>query len=111
MWSPEIAQQLRARGFDVEAVAERDDLRGRSDSLIFLTAQAEGRIVVTEDVPGFRRIASELWRSGESHSGLVFTSDNSFPRSDPRTLGRVVTALASLLERDQPLENLEHWLS
>jgi uncharacterized protein DUF5615 len=111
MWSPAIAEQLRARGYDVQAVAERDDLRTGSDFLIFISAQAESRVIVTENVPHFRPLALEVWRGGASHSGIIFTTDHAFPRGDPRTPGRVVTALATLLERDPGFENLEYWLS
>ncbi len=35
MWSPAIAAALRERGHDVVAVAERSDLRGKPDDVIF----------------------------------------------------------------------------
>src|SRR6266568_1895406 len=100
MWSPAIAVQLRARGYDVQAVAERNDLRAGSDALIFVSAQAEGRVIVTENVPHFRRLALEVWQGGASHTGVIFTSDRSFPRGDSRTPGRMVIALDWLLTSD-----------
>jgi hypothetical protein len=38
MWPPSIAVQLRRRGHDVEAVAERADLRGQADDAVFSVA-------------------------------------------------------------------------
>lgn len=55
MWTPDIAVQLRRRGHNVVAVAERPDLRGQPDALIFAAAQSEERAVVTENVADYRR--------------------------------------------------------
>jgi predicted nuclease of predicted toxin-antitoxin system len=43
MWSPEIARQLRSRGFDVVAVVERSDLRSASDDDVLAVARLEER--------------------------------------------------------------------
>ncbi len=42
MWPLAIAVELRRRGHDVTAVAERLDLRGQPDEVIFATARADG---------------------------------------------------------------------
>jgi hypothetical protein len=106
MWSPVIADQLRRRGYDVAAVAERTDLRSKSDDAIFAGALAEGRVVVTEDVAGFRPLADEEIASGRFHPGLVFASRRRFD-----TEGLMVRRLSSLLESDADLRNQERWLS
>ena len=106
MWSPVIAEQLRARGYDAVAVAERSDLRTESDATIFAAAVAEERLVVTEDVAGFRPLADIEIGAGGFHPGLVFASRRRF-----NTEGRLVRSLASLLESDADLRNREHWLS
>ena len=111
MWPPDSAIQLRRRGHDVVAVAERPDLRHQPDGVVFAAAQAEGRCIVTEDVGDYRPLGIAALREGESHPGLIFTTDRRFPRHDPRTAGRLVTALAELLSQDRELTNLEHWLS
>lgn len=111
MWPPAIALQLRRRGHDVVAVAERPDLRGQPDAVVFAAAQAEGQVIVTENVPDYRALAAYTLQQGRSHAGLIFTSNRRFPRHDPRTAGRLVTALDELLSRGPPVTDLEHWLS
>jgi len=111
MWPPVIAEQLRRRGFYVDAVAERPELRGQSDDVIFVRAQAEERALVTENVGDYRRIATYRSLGGSTHFGLIFTIDRRFPRSDSRTLGRMVTALDDVLSREADLTGREYWLS
>ena len=56
MFSPAIAAELRERGHDVIAVADRPDLRAKSDEEIFTWASAERRWLLTENVKDFRPI-------------------------------------------------------
>jgi predicted nuclease of predicted toxin-antitoxin system len=111
MWPAEIAAQLRRRQYDVVAVCERPDLRGQSDAVIFAAAQAEGRAIVTENAGDFRPLASFQVEHGSSHAGLILTSNHRFPRNDPRTIGRLVSALIGLLSDVGELVNAEHWLT
>lgn len=110
MWSAEVARQLRERGHDVVAVLERPDLQGQSDSTVFEIANYERRAVVTENAPDFHRLASKAVQSSAPHYGVVFTSIHRFPRSNPRTIGRLVRALGQLLHDDRDLTNQEWWL-
>ncbi len=111
MWPPEVAVQLRRRGHDVVAVAERPELRGQPDAVIFAAAQVEGRVIVTENVVDYRPLAAYEIQDGRSHVGLIFTSNRSFPRHDPRTVGRLVSTLDRLLSEGLESANLEYWLS
>lgn len=43
MWSPDIAEQLRRRGYDVIAVVEHQELREQPDAVLFAYARREGR--------------------------------------------------------------------
>ena len=45
--SPRIAELLRDRRHDVQAVVDRPDLAGRSDRVILEIAAAEDRAVIT----------------------------------------------------------------
>lgn len=110
MWSPVIAEQLRQRGHDIQAVTERPELRGQPDKVIFAAAQSEQRTIVTENVIDFRPLAVQALHEGRSHAGVIFPSNRSFPRGDPRTIAHLVTALDRLLADDPALENLEYWL-
>lgn len=94
-----VAEQLRARGHDVEAVVEAADLRSLPDEEIFAVAQSAHRSVATENVRDFVALAAELAAAGEGHHGLILLDARSYPRGSPRTIGRMVTALAALLEQ------------
>jgi hypothetical protein len=111
MWSPAIAAQLRQRGHDVESVAERMELRGQPDAAIFAIAQAEGRAIVTENVPDFRPLAAQSMRDGYVHTGLIFTSNHALPRGDAHLIGRAVITLEHVLTSDLAQDALEHWLT
>jgi hypothetical protein len=111
MWSAGLALQLRQRGHDVVAVAERPGLRGQPDAAIFAAAQAEGRAIVTENVVDYRPLATYALQRGGAHCGLVLTTNRRFPRHDLQTAGRLVNALDALLSTGLDLTNLEHWLA
>jgi len=106
--SSEIANLLRERGHDVEAVAEREDLVGRPDRVIFDVAVAEGRAVVTNNVKDFRPLAAECLTQGRTHPGLIL-----LPSTRARTRS-AVSALADAIEgvlTAQPdLTSSERWI-
>jgi predicted nuclease of predicted toxin-antitoxin system len=110
-WNPEIVRQLRRCGYDAVAVSERREFRTMSDALVFAAAQAEGRAIVTEDVRDDRLLATQTIVAGGAHHGLILTNNRRPPRHHPGTLGRVVEALAVLLEQDVDLTNREIWLT
>lgn len=101
MYPASVAEQLRSRGYDVVSVHDPDhrELEGAPDEDVFAAAVAEGRALVTENVPDFRLLEAEALARGESTPGLVFTTNRQFPRGDPGTIGRLVRALAALLAR------------
>lgn len=111
MWPPDIAEQLRRRGHDVVAIAERPDLRGQLDEVVFATAQREEYIIVTENVADYRPLGMAEMQQGRTHHGLIFTSNRQFPRHDARTLGRLVTALHELLSKNLDSLGSEYWLA
>jgi hypothetical protein len=107
--SPHIATLLRQRGFDIEAVADRPDLVGRSDLVIFAVACDEDRAVITNNVKDFRPLAAQWLAQGRVHAGLIL-----LPSSGTRTRA----ALAMLADRiaavlgDSPdgLASSERWI-
>ena len=109
MWPPAIASALRNRDHDVVAVAERPELRGRDDEMIFNEALMQGRVIVTENVVDYRPLAAAASRAARGSPGLIFTSDRAFPRASRRTFGRMVEALDTLLIVGNRIER-EHWL-
>jgi hypothetical protein len=101
MFSSSISSQLRARGHDVVAVTERPELRSLSDEDVFAAAQRERRVVVTENIPDFSRIASIADQAGQLHFGIFFVRHRQDPRGRKRTLGRLVKEMDELLS-DHP---------
>ena len=109
MWAPALAQELRDRGHEVVAVAERPDLRGMPDEAILEAAQAAGWVIVTENVVDNRPLAADAMRAGRTHPTLIFTSNRAYPRASRRTAGRLVAALDALLTSGIAIQH-EHWL-
>lgn len=109
---PEVANGLRERGYDVVAVAARDDLRGLSDADILGAAAAEGRAVVTENARDFVTLARRWVAEGVPHHGVIVTSPQRYPRR-PDARMTLVDDLAHLLE-ERPaaaaLRDLVIWL-
>ena len=110
MSSPAIAAELRALGHDVIAVADRPDLRSRSDEEIFAWASAEKRWLLTENVKDFRPIMLRALPAGARGCGLLFTSSRVFPRSRKNS-GSLIRALdARLTAGPPPPPVTESWL-
>jgi predicted nuclease of predicted toxin-antitoxin system len=108
--SPQIAALLRKVGYDVEAVADREDLVGRSDRIIFEVASREGRAVITNNIKDFRPLAAEWLAQGRVHAGLIL-----LPSARTRTRN-AVAAIADAIEtvlRDHPdgLTSSERWIN
>ena len=107
--SPQIAVLLRKAGYDVDAVADREDLVGRSDRFIFEVACGEGLAVVTNNIKDFRPLAAEWLAQGRVHAGLILLPST-------RTRSRnAIAAVAAAIEnglRDHPegLNGGERWI-
>lgn len=113
MFAPALAEQLRRRGHDAEAVTEHSGLISLPDPEQFARAQAAERAVVTENVPDFMALDAHYRLVGTGHFGLILTSNAAFPRGQQATLGALVIALDALLRRpdlaEGPVSHVE-WL-
>jgi Domain of unknown function (DUF5615) len=109
MYPPAIAEQLRDRRHDVEAVTERPELRALADADIVALAQREQRAVVTENIDD---IADGYDQRTQAHFGLVLVPPGSYPRGNPGTIGRMVTELDRLLSEhpDATAMSSRYWL-
>lgn len=107
MYPSLIARELRTRGHDVISVHESPG-SGTPDEDVLEYGRSEGRAVVTENVRDYRPLAEALLAAGESHAGLVFTTDKRWPRGDP---GALITDLDELVAStsEQP-RDAEIWL-
>lgn len=112
MFLPAIAADLRQLGHDViaVAVADRPDLRSKSDEEIFAWASAEKRWLLTENVKDFRPIMLRALSAGAPGCGLLFTSSRAFPRSR-KNPGSLIRALDAWLTAGPPAPPVtESWL-
>jgi predicted nuclease of predicted toxin-antitoxin system len=107
--SPRIAELLRNRGHDVQAVVDRPDLAGRNDRVILEIAMVEDRAVITNNVKDFRPLGAERLARGESHAGLIL-----LPANRMRTRGAVemlANAIEEILrEHADGLPATERWI-
>jgi hypothetical protein len=67
-------------------------LGGQDDEVILRAATGERRVVVTNDVRDYVALVEDFGLRGESHFGVLLTSDSAFPRSK-RGIGPLVGAL------------------
>lgn len=110
MFSPGIAADLRQLGHDVLSVAERPDLRSKSDEEIFAWASAQKRWLLTENVKDFRPILLQALQTGQPGMGILFTSSRTFPRSR-KNPGPLVRSLHTWLTAGAPAPPVtEAWL-
>lgn len=107
MYPRVIADRLRGRGHDVISVHDAPG-RGSPDAELLEFARQEGRAIVTENVRDYRPLAERAIEGGESHGGLVYTTDRRWPRHD---VGALIDALDRLLVEhpSQPVA-MEIWL-
>ena len=99
MFSPAIATELAARGIDCRAVVADPVLRALSDLEIFQAALAEGRVLVTNNVPDFESLRRAHEAAGNEVPGLIYTSDLTFPRTKAY-VSRLGAALAAAADRE-----------
>jgi hypothetical protein len=103
-----LAEQLRARGVDAVAVAERPELRSTRDDDLFDYAQAQGRAMVTYD-DDFLTLDNQYRAEGREHCGLVVLSARRFPPG-PGTVGAWVRSLEAFAKGKEPSGSFVHWL-
>jgi predicted nuclease of predicted toxin-antitoxin system len=113
MYMPAIAEQLRRRGHDATSARADPDREDLSDLDIFAIAQAEGRVIVTENIPDFLKIEAAYRDQGQDHVGLILTTNHGYTRTRPSHIGRLVTALDAWLKDhpgDEPPASMIWWL-
>ncbi len=111
-YSSKIAEELRAREYDVYAVSERPELRTLSDRELWLHVQSEQRALLTENVADFMPFVHEAAAAGEDHWGMIFSSSRSMPRG-AGTIGLFAERLDELLTKNRnedDFRNGVHWL-
>ena len=92
MYPPGLADALRARGHDADAVASRSELLGRTDAALLAAATGERRALVTENVGDFVDLARILGERRQRHAGIILVNARRFPRSADRR-GPLIVAI------------------
>jgi len=96
MFSDVIAQQLRAKAYDVVSVVAHPALVGLPDDQILAYATTEGRALVTANIKDFMPLDSRYRAAGQAHPGLILVSTKTFPQDRGFTTA-VTSALEALL--------------
>jgi len=109
MISSVIAEQLRERDRDVEAISEHADLRGVADPDLFAYAQAAERALVTYNRDDFLELDRRFRSQGREHHGIVILSPKRFPQG-AASIGPLVASLEQLIATGAPYESFIQWL-
>ena len=96
MFSDAIAQQLRAKGYDVVSVVAHPALVGLPDDQILAYTTAEGRALVTANIKDVMPLDSRYRAAGHAHPGLILVSTKTFPQDRGFTTA-ITNALEELL--------------
>ncbi len=97
MFSDDVAQQLRAKGYDVISVVADSALTGLPDDQVLAYAATEGRALVTANIKDFVPLDRRYRAAGQSHAGLILVSTMTFPqnRGFPSAITASLTTLLS----------------
>jgi hypothetical protein len=104
-----VAERLRVRERDVEAVSERRELRGLPDLEVFEYARSAERSVVTYNRDDFLELDRRFRSQGRNHSGIVILNPRRFPQG-PGSIGPLVKSLDELIAVGPQYESFIHWL-
>jgi hypothetical protein len=108
MISAVVAERLRARDFDVEAVSERRELRGLADDDLFEYAQVTHRALVTYNRDDFLELDHRFRSRGRRHNGIVILNPSRFPQGSV-SIGPLVSSLDRLISAGAPYESFIFW--
>ncbi len=103
MFSDTIAQQLRTKGHDVQAVVADPSLASLPDGQILARAAATGRALVTANIKDFMPLDAQYRAAGQEHAAVILVSAKTFPQNRSYT-SAVTSALAALLDERQQIE-------
>ena len=102
MFSGTIAEQLRAKGHDVLAVAADSALIGLSDDQILAHAADTARALVTANIKDFMPLDARYRATNRTHAGLILVSTKTFPQNRALT-AVIIGALSALLDQPGPI--------
>jgi len=101
MWTPTIAAELCKRDFDVVAInepAQAGGYAGILDDEVFARAQADGRAIVTDNIPDYEKARLDWEAHGTAHHGVIYALNPPFNRHrGDAVIGQMVRALEHFL--------------
>jgi Domain of unknown function (DUF5615) len=103
MFSGIIAEQLRAKGHDVLAVAADPLLAGLADDQILAHATAARRALVTANIKDFMPLDARYRAASQAYAGLILVSAKTFPQ-DRTFTGAIISALSALLGQPSQIQ-------
>jgi predicted nuclease of predicted toxin-antitoxin system len=109
--SPAIAEQLRARGYDIVFATEAG-VAGATDEKILSSAARDRRAVVTNNIKDFRPLHADYLGTNTTHYGIVYIATRKYSLRREQ-LGPLITALGEFLSRlpaEDALQDREYFL-
>jgi len=104
MFSGAIAEELRAKGHDAQAVVSDPALISLPDDQVLARAAAAGRALVTANIKDFIPLDAQYRAAGHAHAGLILVSAKTFAQD--RTYATAITsALAALLDKPGQIQD------
>jgi predicted nuclease of predicted toxin-antitoxin system len=73
MFSPAIAAELNSRGVECRAVVADPSLRAHEDLAVLEAALAEGRVLITNNVPDFESLRRAWDAAGRTIPRIIYT--------------------------------------
>jgi hypothetical protein len=99
-----VATRLRDGGFDV-ATAHELECADFDDEQLLEECTRTGRALLSNNAVDFIPIARQWQAQGRAHSGIVLTSDATFPRHRA-AVGSLISALTTLLSQHRSENSL-----
>lgn len=103
MFPGAMAEQLCAKGFDVQAIVTNSEFAGLPDETILIGATEAGRSLVTANIKDFIPLDARYRAAGRSHAGLILISTKTFPQNRRTFVPAITNALASLLSHEKAI--------
>jgi Domain of unknown function (DUF5615) len=102
MFPETMAEQLRAKGYDVRAVVTSPEFARLPDERILVGAAEAGRALVTVNIKDFMPLDARYRATSRSHGGLILVSSKTFPQQ-LNFIPAVTNSLSALLVSDDAI--------
>ena len=96
MYPPALAEALRVSGIEARTVVDVG-LAGRSGSDVLAAAEANGYVLLTENVADFARLAADHPTTGGHHPGVLIALSSRFSRRRAG-ISAIVSAIGTVVD-------------